>query len=61
VYPIGSGGLFSLKQELIDKLDADLKYAIEVEGKMKVEDIENYDEVGENDEDEGWSRECRSM
>lgn len=32
-------------QELLDSLDADLKYVIEVEGKLSMEDIENYDEV----------------
>lgn len=34
-----------LAQGLIDSLDNDLRYAVEVEGKMKVEDIVNYDEV----------------
>lgn len=32
-------------QELIDSLDDDLHYAIEVEGKLAMEDVENYDEV----------------
>lgn len=32
-------------QELLDSLDADLRYVIEVEGKLSMEDIENYDEV----------------
>ena len=32
-------------QELIDKLDEDLRYAIEVEGKMAMEDVGNYEEV----------------
>ena len=36
---------FLLYQELIGRLDRDLKYAIEVEGKMKLDDITNYDEV----------------
>ena len=35
----------SYPQALIDKLDADLHYAIVHEGKMRVEDITNYDEV----------------
>ncbi|KAK9824549.1 hypothetical protein WJX72_011249 [[Myrmecia] bisecta] len=34
-------------QGLLDKLDEDLKYAIEVEAKAKVEDMENYKEVRE--------------
>ena len=34
-------------QELLDSLDADLRYVIEVEGKLSMEDIENYDEVRE--------------
>ena len=32
-------------QELLDSLDADLQYVIEVEGKLSMEDVENYDEV----------------
>eukprot|EP00798_Chlamydomonas_sp_ICE-L_P017971 gene17971-24376_t len=32
-------------QGLLDKLDRDIKYAIEVEAKMKLEDITNFDEV----------------
>ena len=32
-------------QDLIDKLDRDLTYAIEVEGKMRLADVSNYDEV----------------
>ena len=32
-------------QALLDSLEDDLKYAIEVEGKMSVADITNYDEV----------------
>ncbi len=32
-------------QELLDSLDADLRYVIEVEGKLSMEDVENYDEV----------------
>ncbi|CAL8464190.1 g3725 [Coccomyxa elongata] len=32
-------------QELIDSLDDDLRYAIEVEGKLAMEDVENYEEV----------------
>ena len=32
-------------QELLDSLDSDLKYVIEVEGKLSLDDIENYDEV----------------
>lgn len=32
-------------QSLLDNLERDLKYAIEVEGKMAVADIENFDEV----------------
>lgn len=32
-------------QALLDSLDGDLKYAIEVEGKMSVGDIANYDEA----------------
>jgi len=32
-------------QELLDSLDADLRYVIEVEGKLTMEDIENYGEV----------------
>ena len=32
-------------QDLIDKLDRDLTYAIEVEGKMLLADVSNYNEV----------------
>ena len=32
-------------QELIDSLDDDLRYAIEVEGKLAMDDVENYEEV----------------
>jgi hypothetical protein len=32
-------------QALLDSLEEDLKYAIEVEGKMAVADITNYDQV----------------
>ncbi len=32
-------------QELIDSLDDDLRYAIEVEGKLAMGDVENYEEV----------------
>lgn len=32
-------------QELIDSLDTDLRYAIEVEGKLAMSDVENYEEV----------------
>ncbi len=32
-------------QELIDSLDDDLRYAIEVEGKLALGDVENYEEV----------------
>ncbi|KAJ2422415.1 DNA polymerase epsilon catalytic subunit, partial [Coemansia sp. RSA 2531] len=32
-------------QRLIDELDRALRFSIEVEGKLKIEDIENYDEV----------------
>ena len=32
-------------QDLIDRLDTDLAYAIRTEGKMEVEDITNYQEV----------------
>lgn len=32
-------------QALIDSLDEDLKYAIEVEGKRQMEDAANYEEV----------------
>ena len=32
-------------QELIDSLDSDLRYAIEVEGKLEMDDVENYEEV----------------
>jgi len=32
-------------QDLIDKLDRDLTYAIEVEGKMRLADVSNYDAV----------------
>ena len=32
-------------QTLIDKIDNDLKFALEVEGNMKLEDVSNYDEV----------------
>ena len=32
-------------QELLDSLDHDLRYAITVEGKMAMEDVENYEEV----------------
>jgi len=34
-----------VRQALLDSLDSDLRYAIEVEGKQRLEDIENYDEV----------------
>ena len=34
-----------MRQKLLDSLDDDLRYAIEVENKQRVEDIENYDEV----------------
>lgn len=30
---------------MLESLDKDLRYAVEVEGKMKVEDIVNYEEV----------------
>lgn len=33
-------------QGLLDNLDADLKYAIETEGKMDMGDVTNYAEVG---------------
>ena len=33
-------------QELLDSLDHDLRYAITVEGKMALDDVDNYDEVG---------------
>lgn len=33
------------RQELVDSLDADLRYAIEVEGKLSMDDVENYEEV----------------
>lgn len=33
------------RQKLLDTLDDDLRYAIEVENKQRVEDIENYDEA----------------
>lgn len=32
-------------QALLDSLDDDLRYAITVEGKMALEDVENYDEA----------------
>ncbi|CAL55806.1 DNA polymerase epsilon, catalytic subunit A,C-terminal [Ostreococcus tauri] len=32
-------------QKLLDTLDDDLKYALEVEGKMKQSDVSNYDEI----------------
>lgn len=32
-------------QELLASLDSDLKYVIEVEGKLSLDDIENYDDV----------------
>lgn len=32
-------------QQLIDDLDAALKFSIEVEGNMKIEDVLNYEEV----------------
>lgn len=32
-------------QQLIENLDRDLQYAIEVEGKMDVKEVLNYDEV----------------
>ena len=32
-------------QDLIDKLDSDLQYAIKVECKTEVEDVTNYEEV----------------
>ena len=32
-------------QELLDSLDSDLKYVIEVEGKLSLDDIDNYAEV----------------
>lgn len=35
-------------QGLLDKVDDDLNYAIEVEGGMQVADITNYTEVGTN-------------
>ncbi|GAB4856744.1 DNA polymerase epsilon catalytic subunit A [Ancistrocladus abbreviatus] len=35
----------SAYQQLIDKLDRDLQYAIRVEGKMELESVTNYDEV----------------
>jgi hypothetical protein len=34
-----------MTQALLDSLEDDLKYAIEVEGKMSVADIANYDQV----------------
>lgn len=34
-----------MRQKLLDTLDDDLRYAIEVENKQRVEDIENYDEA----------------
>jgi DNA polymerase epsilon subunit 1 len=34
-------------QKLIDHLDRDLKYAIEVEGKLELEAVTNYDEIKE--------------
>lgn len=44
-----AGGLMTVgpgcAQDLIERLDRDLKYAIEVEGKMALEDITNYDKV----------------
>lgn len=33
-------------QALLDSLDNDLRYAIEVEGKQRLADIENYEEAG---------------
>lgn len=36
-----------MSQELIDRLDRDLRYAIEVECKASVDDVANYDEVKE--------------
>jgi len=32
-------------QGLIDKLDRDLRFSLEVEGEIKIEDVENYEEV----------------
>ena len=37
--------LAHVRQKLLDSLDDDLRYAIEVENKQRVEDIENYDEA----------------
>lgn len=34
-----------MAQQLIDDLDAALKFSIEVEGNLKMEDVENYEEV----------------
>ena len=34
-----------MRQKLLDSLDDDLRYAIEVENKQRVEDIENFDEA----------------
>ena len=44
------GGFHALQllpaaQDLIDNLDRDLTYAIEVEGKRQLADVSNYDEV----------------
>ena len=33
-------------QRLIDRLDADLAYALRTDGKMEPEEVENYEEVG---------------
>ena len=43
---MGSGWRGLPDQALLDSLDDDLRYAITVEGKMALEDVENYDEVG---------------
>jgi hypothetical protein len=34
-----------LNLKLIDEIDAALRFSIEVEGKLSMDDIENYDEV----------------
>ena len=36
---------FKVLQGLIDSLDSDLRYAIEVEGKWQLDDAANYEEV----------------
>ena len=41
----GLTGTFCELQELIDTLERDLTYAIEVEGKMNLTDVSNYDQV----------------